>query len=330
MVVWGGVLWDESSEDWLGLDTGGRYEPATDVWLPTATTGAPSPRWSHAAVWLGGRMVVWGGKVEGPTQEVALGTGGRYDPLTDAWLPTSALDAPLARYQHAAVSSGDAMVIWGGRLWERLKTGGRYSLGHAQDDDGDGLSECDGDCNDASADTFPGAIERCDGADNDCDGTVDLDAVTPDADLDGIADCLDNCPSIPNEDQANTDDDAAGDLCDCAPSAGGAFATPPEVTGVRWRGWRKEDMFWDSALPLAGEESVYDVIRGLVAELPVGGGASETCLATDLAEETVSDSSAPATGACFYYLVRARNTCGVGTDGETSGGAPRTSDACAP
>ena len=45
------------------------------------------------------------------------------------------------------------------------------------DDDGDGYAEGDGDCDDASAATFPGAPERCDGLDNDCDGDTDEDVV---------------------------------------------------------------------------------------------------------------------------------------------------------
>ncbi len=42
-----------------------------------------------------------------------------------------------------------------------------------EDGDGDGLTGCDGDCDDSDAFTFPGATERCDGVDRDCDGRVD-------------------------------------------------------------------------------------------------------------------------------------------------------------
>ncbi len=43
----------------------------------------------------------------------------------------------------------------------------------AFDDDGDGLSERQGDCNDADATVYPGAPERADCKDNDCDGQID-------------------------------------------------------------------------------------------------------------------------------------------------------------
>ncbi len=41
------------------------------------------------------------------------------------------------------------------------------------DDDGDGVSFCDGDCDDEDADIFPGNSEVCDNKDNDCDGRTD-------------------------------------------------------------------------------------------------------------------------------------------------------------
>ena len=58
-------------------------------------------------------------------------------------------------------------------------TGGRYDYGQGSDDDGDGYTECAGDCDDARAATHPGAAESCDGLDNDCDGNVDEGAGAP-------------------------------------------------------------------------------------------------------------------------------------------------------
>ncbi|MFZ5787734.1 MAG: Kelch repeat-containing protein [Acidobacteriota bacterium] len=124
MVVWGG--WgcaDPPACTTYGyLDTGGRYDPATDAWSPTATTGAPSPRVYHSGVWTGGELIVWGGSP-------AVDTGGRYDPLADTWTSTATAGAPSARAYHTSVWTGTEMVVWGGfdPLWGAQQSGGRYS-----------------------------------------------------------------------------------------------------------------------------------------------------------------------------------------------------------
>ena len=125
MVVWGGAVVDGQN---AFLDTGGRYTPGTDSWLATSTSGAvPSARSHHTAVWTGNEMVVFGGF---GTTFVALGTGGRYVPGTNTWLPLSAgANAPDGRFAHSAVWTGAEMIVWGGLgadggVWHH--SGGRY------------------------------------------------------------------------------------------------------------------------------------------------------------------------------------------------------------
>lgn len=59
------------------------------------------------------------------------------------------------------------------------------------DNDGDGVTELAGDCDDTNASTFPGGLETCDNLDNDCDGEADdgytLTTWYADADGDGYA-----------------------------------------------------------------------------------------------------------------------------------------------
>jgi len=68
------------------------------------------------------------------------------------------------------------------------------------DDDGDGFSEVDGDCDDTDEDVHPGAFELLNGADDDCDGIIDNNTTDYDDDGDGYSeaegDCDDADPSI--------------------------------------------------------------------------------------------------------------------------------------
>ena len=106
MIVWGGYA--------AGMkNTGGRYDPALDTWTAASTgTGCPQGRDFHTAVWTGMEMIVWGGRDDTYTP---LGNGGRYEPLTDGWKPTSEGPfVPASRNSHSAVWTGSAMIIWGG------------------------------------------------------------------------------------------------------------------------------------------------------------------------------------------------------------------------
>ena len=119
MIVWGG----RSVSTGTPLQSGGRYDPYNDAWLPVSTTGAPSARDGHTASWNGSLMIVWGGSN-------LDGTGGRYNPSNDTWSATSVgAGVPAARTDHTAVVIFPDIVIWGGRDsgGNAVNTGARYS-----------------------------------------------------------------------------------------------------------------------------------------------------------------------------------------------------------
>jgi len=126
VLVWGG---ETGGGGFATTNTGGKYNPATDSWLPITTVNAPSARRFHRAVWTGTEMIVWGGEAgnAGPT----LADGGRYNPVTDSWAPLSMVNAPTARVAHTGIWTGSEMLVWGGDLEAAdvvlTQTGGRYN-----------------------------------------------------------------------------------------------------------------------------------------------------------------------------------------------------------
>jgi N-acetylneuraminic acid mutarotase len=250
MIVWGGANFADE------LDTGGRFDAQSNGWQPTSTLGAPGQRARHAAVWTGSRMIVWGGFGELPFN-CCLDDGAVYDPGADSWAALQADGAPSGRSGHGAVWTGSFMVAWGG-LGE-LRSGGRYALGHADDGDGDGLTECDGDCADGN---------------------------------------------------------------------GGVFAAPGEIQGltIGQNVFTDALLQWQSDAPNSGSGTRYDVLRGTLGALPDHGAA--TCLYDSAATTIAGDNQEPAAGDGFYYLIRGQNVCATGGWGESSAGAPREAAAC--
>gem|GEM_PF-821369 len=127
--VWTGIeviVWGGASNNTI-FNNGGRYNPAADAWVAASTTNAPLARLYHTAVWTGSEMVVWGGY--GCGGNCVLNTGGRYNPNTDSWTPTSTTNAAHARWGHTAVWAGSEMIVWGGTdpgVTNYLQSGGRY------------------------------------------------------------------------------------------------------------------------------------------------------------------------------------------------------------
>ena len=207
MVVWGGNAGGR-------LNDGGRYDPVTDTWLPTSLLDAPSPRESSASLWTGRELVIWGGQIS----SITTNTGGMYDPAADRWITVSQDGPPVERAFHSLVWTGQAVLVWGGVIDvennANLNVGGRLFLGQLHDNDGDGSSECQGDCDDSNPLIHPGAVEVCNSIDDNCNGQVDEDAAGTDSDGDGIHNACDNCRFVANPTQTDSDGDHAGNACD--------------------------------------------------------------------------------------------------------------------
>jgi hypothetical protein len=342
MIVWGGYFYDASGH-FTKLNTGGRYRPSSDAWTATATTGAPSPRMSHAAVWTGSEMIVWGGL----SGIVYLNSGGRYAPSTDSWTETTTTGAPSPRTSHAAVWTGSEMIVWGGRDGiAYLDSGGRYCVSSCasphtwyQDADADGFGiaavpqpACDqpegfaavaGDCDD----TVSTCAADC-ASDTDSDAIRDCEDTCLDVDVDGYGSpggagntCLaeDNCPSVANGLQLDTDSDLVGDACDCGPEDAGNAAMLGPAAQLRFTS--RSELAWNPPADVGGGELRYDVLRATSA----ADWQSVLCLETDTDATSSSDTETPA--AVFYYLVRVQSACGENL-GVASGEERRVAAAC--
>lgn len=128
MIVWGGSAWGGSA-GYQYLNSGGRYNPATNSWVATSAAAAPSARHLHTAVWTGSRMIVWGGINFSDSPYQGYNTGGQYDPETNIWTGTDTAGAPAGRHYHTAIWSGNRMIIWGGTAGGITNSGGRYDPG---------------------------------------------------------------------------------------------------------------------------------------------------------------------------------------------------------
>jgi N-acetylneuraminic acid mutarotase len=109
MIIWGG-------QANAPVNTGARFNVASNTWTEVSPLNAPRPRRRHSAVWTGTEMIVWGGfDITNVFNPSFLKDGGRYNPATDTW--TSLTNVPFTlggRASPTAVWTGTEMIVWGG------------------------------------------------------------------------------------------------------------------------------------------------------------------------------------------------------------------------
>jgi hypothetical protein len=277
-------------------------------------------------------------------------------PLTAGWTLTTNLNPPgevrISLFSTAATSGSGSvadvvMNIVGpvgdrtpldlircdinGRAISSKLDDGHFRVCSVTDDDGDGVTDCAGDCNDADPEVKPGATERCNAVDDDCDGandegfnvgawcTTGLGICERSGSVvcaaGGLASECDAVPGPPSVETCNGLDD------DCDGSADNNVTAPGAVT----------DLVIDAPAHLAwtavaGAEG-YDVQRGsLVALLAAGGDFAASlavCAANDLLTNEATDTALPGQGGALWYLARASNCGGTGTFDEAGAVASR-------
>ena len=129
-----------------------------------------------------------------------------------------------------------------------------------------------------------------------------------------------NCSTATDCDDA---DPCTIEACVNSTCSHSALGTPGLVTGVT-SGSDKQTITWDAAT----SASRYETVRGDLSALPVGtGGFDEVCLPVSPTPILV-DATVPTAPNGFWYVIRGRNDCTVGSYGTQSDSTPRVTTTC--
>lgn len=129
LLIWGGITPDLKRT----LDSGAKYDPATDRWMPIAKDKVAPAVWGSPAVWTGREMLIWSGSHQNGDvniNEVAK-NGAAYDPTANTWRAMATEGAPSPRFFHTSVWTGSKLIVWAGGnqiTGEHYNDGGIYDV----------------------------------------------------------------------------------------------------------------------------------------------------------------------------------------------------------
>ena len=110
------------------------------------------------------------------------------------------------------------------------------------------------------------------------------------------------------------DGDGYAGCAECNDADPLVWSPPVEVTHLALSGSGPTTVSWDSQGPVVGPGTAYDLVSGtLVAGAP--GFGSTTCLQAQGSSPYSDTRAGPAPGSGYWYLSRAKNSCGAGTYG---------------
>lgn len=106
-IIWGGYNPATSTP----YNTGGRYNPSTQIWTALTTTNAPTARLEAEPLQIDSGMFIFGGL---NSSYVPINNSKIFNYSTNSWLSISATNIPTARTQPGLVWTGNKVVLYGG------------------------------------------------------------------------------------------------------------------------------------------------------------------------------------------------------------------------
>jgi hypothetical protein len=124
-------------------------------------------------------------------------------------------------------------------------------------------------------------------------------------------------PGGPKDSDGDAHIDAACGGNDCNDADFSAWGAPAEVTNLQVLTGDPTYLSWDSQAPLAGPGTPYDLVSGNLLMPDAGIDFSPVdCLQSSFLTTCSDLRPAPSLAAGYWYLARARNSCGTGTYGD--------------
>jgi hypothetical protein len=127
-------------------------------------------------------------------------------------------------------------------------------------------------------------------------------------------DACEHVPEYPDNDLDGRIDARCGGS-DCQDDNPTVWSAPFEVGGLTVGETTPTPLTWQGQAEACGPETRYDLVSGVISSGTGPGFGSAACLASSTATSHDDAQPAPPAGSAHWYLVRARNSCGVGTFG---------------
>lgn len=123
-----------------------------------------------------------------------------------------------------------------------------------------------------------------------------------------------------------SDDDGDGRFgpeFDCNDTSNTVWSIPGEARALTFT--TKTALNWSAPLSPGGTAPLYDTLR---SSSPSDFGPTATCLESGGTDNTTAETAKPPAANAYFYLVRAKNSCGMGTLGARSNGVERVGRVC--